>query len=588
MKLTIQWIINNKHIEKFSFIKDGKPICMPNLEPIFSSVKDMEFHADEKQQKEYKAILHIQEGMPFFNNRHISQKDGLPINPAYCFAQESLFYPHEDGKEMLPIIHFSAWPLQADEKSDKYNVFFPRYARIMDSSIWNFFFLLQIINMPIKDSELSYQIAGLEEKEKEQLRWIIDSITQYTDRGIYDLAVAKEYADANARLVQQSYIAGDGGHSHDVSTFLFHSEWEMKADREIIDKKYKWRFLLVDDHAWTSMSNTIAKKKEESLTIQDNSKLKIIENTIQEMGLSVGLRIFNSHKAHETNLDKECNVEIWGVQTIKEAIAALNENKYDIILLDYLLGKHSMNEEDKHNDKDKKTNKDVLNYKYESPREYAYQLLSRINDDPSLIQVGPSGKQFFMFISAFTTAVGERLRSEGLRRTTDKWYIAEGACPTNTPYLFQYYLSRVMLHRLEDSGINSLSESHILKITSHIFKEKPEDVSIGRIKAVRERAFDTYHEFLDLHHKYALLKKDKGQSRLVDSFLENKVHMGAMLEHLLQLIHLTAFGTIRQWPEIWEEYKFFTRTFSHKNELASEVTELSRNIEQYIITLKSA
>jgi hypothetical protein len=61
--------------------------------------------------------------------------------------------------------------------------------------------------------------------------------------------------------------------------------------------------------------------------------------------------------------------------------------------------------------------------------------------------------------------------------------------------------------------------------------------------------------------------------------------MGAMLEHLLQLVHLTAFGTVRQWPEIWEEYKFFVRTLNVDKE---SIREFSKHIEDYLIVLKSA
>ena len=63
--------------------------------------------------------------------------------------------------------------------------------------------------------------------------------------------------------------------------------------------------------------------------------------------------------------------------------------------------------------------------------------------------------------------------------------------------------------------------------------------------------------------------------------------MGAMLEHLLQLVHLTAFGTVRQWPEIWEEYQYFVRTFVVKDENKKDLNNLTKDIEKYIIDLKS-
>lgn len=494
---------------------------------------------------EYEAWLHIQDSVNLFyaspyGRKYVSTSPkpehfitALPDNMS--FAQEKLIMdPDENTEEkktlFLPILHISTINLLKEDPSFKG---IPRYAAIMDSSIWNFYFNFEDFYVNKKDIR----------------PWIVESIAENTQRGIYDLSIAREFADFNARLTKQSFISDSNGHGQFVSPYVFHSERYMKEQFEMEKvqkhmeaiRQYCWRILLVDDKYKEPLSS--ANKGTET------NKRDIVVHLLKNIGLNI---------EEDCDYDsKKPSIQLECAANINEAKSLMGKSKYDIILMDYLLN-----------------------------NEYGYQLLSQIKDDKEF--AGPQGKNFFIFISAFTTAVHERLLAKGLSRSSNYWYIGEGACPTNTPELLKYRLSELMFKRLEDSGINSLSESHILKITSHIFKEKPEDVSIGRIKAVRERAFDTYHEFLDLHHKYALLKKDKGQSRLVDSFLENKVHMGAMLEHLLQLIHLTAFGTIRQWPEIWEEYKFFTRTFAHKNELASEVTELSRNIEQYIITLKSA
>ena len=494
---------------------------------------------------EYEAWLHIQDSVNLFyaspfGRKYVSTSPkpehfitALPDNMS--FAQEKLIMDPDENKDeketlFLPILHISTINLLKEEPSFKG---IPRYAAIMDSSIWNFYFNFE-----------DFYVNG-----KDIRPWIVESIAENTQRGIYDLSIAREFADFNARLTKQSFISDPNGHGQFVSPYVFHSERYMKEQFEMEEvqkhmeaiRQYSWRILLVDDKYKEPLSsaNKIAK----------NNKRKIVVHLLKSMGLNIVED--NNYNSKEPKIQLDCRA------SIEKAEYLMRKNKYDIILMDYLLN-----------------------------NEYGYQLLSQIKDKKEF--AGPQGKNFFIFISAFTTAVHERLLAKGLSRSSKYWYIGEGACPTNTPELLKYRLSELMFKRLEDSGINSLSESHILKITNYIFKEKSEDVSIGRIKAVRARAFDTYHEFLDLHHKYALLKKDKGQSRLVDSFLEDKVHMGAMLEHLLQLIHLTAFGTIRQWPEIWEEYKFFTRTFSHKNELASEVAELSRNIEQYIITLKSA
>ena len=462
------------------------------------------------------------------------------ISGAWLLNQDRFICHSIDNNEMPhPIVHISSIHSESELKS-----FFPRYTYIMDDSIWNYLLLLD------------RDITQTTNRFKDIIMQIKENAFQ---NKYYYLNIAYEYAHLKARIARESFILlnkGEiGNHGAHISPFLFHSENKMRNEveknmtkkKEII-RKYKWHFLLLDD------------KYNKALSLIPACKEKVIINKSQ---------IFRKRL---DNIIGQANYTLDSVALCSDALSKIKsgKSKYDVIFLDYLL-------EENH---------------------YGYEILNNIykecdeaekNEKPYPDYIGPAQRLFFMFTSAFTTAVSERLILEGLSRSKSYWHIGESACPTNTPHLFDYYLLDLMYKRLEDSGINSLSEDNILSKIKYIFEEvnsynKNED----RIKAVRERAFDTYYEFLDLHHKYALLKKDKGQSRLVDSFLEDKVHMGAMLEHLLQLIHLTAFGTIRQWPEIWEEYKFFTRTFSHKNELDSEVVELSHNIEQYIITLKSA
>jgi hypothetical protein len=55
-----------------------------------------------------------------------------------------------------------------------------------------------------------------------------------------------------------------------------------------------------------------------------------------------------------------------------------------------------------------------------------------------------------------------------------------------------------------------------------------------------------------------------------------KQTLGGLLEHVTHMVYLTAFGTVRQWPEIWEEYRF----------VAAQVGYMEV-IESYILSLKS-
>lgn len=488
-----------------------------------------------------------------------------------------------------PILHVSAANMLSGDKRIIHNI---RYYNIMDSSIWNYYISFQEL----------YSVEGLE-----HLRYIFEQIVQNQIGQLYDLRISTEYADLNARLVQGDYT-DPIGHGSSVTPFLFHSEWKMKGMCKglLMDEivKQKWRLLLLDDCVMDSLrlhSIEGVKFNPELGQVVSSSKLAIVKRVIEDIpGMSVSWCYYDKGNivAKSINvMNDNTRVQVWCVKTIDDALALLKCYKFDIILLDYLLGSHSLTEDSiRHYAIEQGLGEDSIGKMVESwrrdtnssSREYGYQLLKYLklileSSDTSPFS-GPGECQYFMFISAFTTAVHERLRAEGLNRSEKYWYIAEGACPTNTPELFRYYLMRAMDRRLEQTGIKDLSEYHIMEMALKIYNVSA-DTASGLISSVRRNAYKEYHNILRLHYDYRVLKNDQGKSRLIDSFVENKVHMGAMLEHLLQLVHLTAFGTVRQWPEIWEEYKFFVRTINVDKE---SIRKFSKHIEDYLIVLKSA
>ena len=499
------------------------------------------------------------------------------------FAQDFLI---GKGNEKYPIIHFLEGTNKSEIKEiieyfysdgglETRNVGIPRFFSIIDSSIWNY--LVPLSDYDNKEKDIHFEWV-------KALGNVLENISTNYQRSVYKLAIANEYADLNARLTGESFL--NGAHSGHVSPFIFHSE---SAISQLITKefetalgnnnsetciqrikKYNWRFLLVDDKSEEFLKDF--KEKPSGVT-----KLSIIKSIFEQLfdGMIIISKKFNDKNPTKINANDNANfIQVEYAENVEDAKRALKDKdkKYDAVLLDYLL------------DKDGKV-------------EYGYQLLEHIyeniknakNEEGKIdfkrvdFKIGPHKKLFFMFISAYSTAVYERLLSEGLNRNEKYWYIGEGACPTNTPELFKYHLLHLMERRLDQTGINDLSEEQIINDVKDIFmplKESSEDW----IKAVRKRAYEKYHKILGYHYDYFILRENDRNSLLVDSFLRDKVHMSAMLEHLLQLVHLTAFGTVRQWPEIWEEYKFFSRTLTNRN-LISDITD---SIEKYIIELKSA
>lgn len=452
---------------------------------------------------------------------------------------------------------------------------YKRFARYMDSSIWNYYAPI-IIKDERKDGldperfDFSYFTSAIQS--------IINNSFYKTSEGItnlYEINVTKEYADINERIFMQSKLMEISGHGKNVSPFLFHSERKvmneierMKSPNNECDKNniveeilnYKWRILLVDDHDINPM-----RIGEQSSNV---AKLDIIEKAINDLfkNETVVTRNFGNDKAQ---------IYIDSVSNLKDAQDALKSKKYEIILLDYLLDDNG-----------------------KGGREYGYELLKGIwakeenkaedvkyKDYIFDYKKGPDNRFYFMFISAFTTAVSERLLTEGWHRSEDYWYIGEGACPVNTPYLFQYRLLHIMEKRMKDMGL-----SKILGINSNDFeksyiKEKIIDVIYDDRTSIRQNANNRFNEVLSVLYNYKNLLVDthnasnpfdSPESTLATDLVMNNAYIGGFLEHLTQLVYLTAFGTVRQWPEMWEEYQF----------LKSVVGRIEV-IEKYIFKLKN-
>ena len=468
-----------------------------------------------------------------------------------------------------PSIRADEWKKQIDRydilpiitKCDKqlWEKYSNRYKNFLDSSIWFHIYF-----------------------EDEELKDIETQINQYISEGRYNLQRAIEYRELYLRLLNNDYLMkqNDGNeedHANYVCPFLFHSERKssenLKKEEhiEILSKikQYNWRFLLVDDHCTEKMA--VVKGGIATLT-----KLDIVKTELEKLFKNIATEKDNKTVIIATEKDteeikKNANIYIECVSSIKEAKDKLAEKKYEIILLDYLLGD-----------------------KVGGGREYGYELLDWIykqekaakGDNSKLnYKKGPDNRFYFMFISAFTTAVSERLLAEGWARSEDYWYIGEGACPVNTPYLFQYRLLHIMEKRMKEMGL-----SKILGINSNDFeksyiKEKIIDVIYDDRTSIRQNANNRFNEVLSVLYNYKNLLVDthnasnpfdSPESTLATDIVMKNAYIGGFLEHLTQLVYLTAFGTVRQWPEMWEEYQF----------LKSVVGRIEV-IEKYIFDLKN-
>lgn len=440
-----------------------------------------------------------------------------------------------------------------------------RYKNFLDSSIW--FYACD------NDSDLS--------EIKEQIK---------SNSNRYHLNKAREYREFYLRLLKENFFDPKyTDHANWVVPFLFHSERDLrkkifdidhqKVVKEII--KYKWRILLVDDNSDKKRPMSIATEDHQELQSEIIANITKLDIVKEEFG-----KLFGDDRVTTDSSKINANIYIDCASSIEEAKSKLSRKKYEIILLDYLLGE-----------------------KGGEGREYGYELLNWISNQEKAAKgnknakfdykKGPNNRFYFMFISAFTTAVSERLLTAGWARSEKYWYIGEGACPINTPYLFQYRLLHIMQKRMETMGIQELDgicslfkNTEVNFLESEFYKNIVNEVYcteeiIGTKKGnVRKRANDKFQEVLNLLYSYKNLLNDTQithdkfiaaeESVLATDFVVKNLSLGAFLEHFTQLVYLTAFGTVRQWSEMWEEYQF----------IKSMVGPI-KCIENYIVGLKN-
>lgn len=558
----------------------------------------------------------------------------------YDFGQEN--YIIEKPSVFYPTIHLTVFRIfenqfSKDESMDGNNMEnklannVRRYKKVIDSSIWNYY-----VPITIKNSEFDF----------EYFMHALRKIGQNYDEGRYDLNITFEYADLHARILQQSHLKG----SHkDVSPFLFHSENEIcdklqklglngeyDGQKKVINevKIYKWRFLLIDDKCIKCLSKVSLNGNNS----KDVNKLQVISNNLSRIlgfneeqiwfrtefeekqdsqkkeffPLKCGrvkdcilkdgeFRIINKKK------DKEENIQIIidCVENIEDAKKCLKYYEYEIILLDYLLDKN-----------------DVQEYGYQLLKDLYY--LYKNNTEKSLnskidyIKIGPNNSLSIMFISAFTTAVHERILEMGLGRfEKGLWFIGNSACPTNTPYLFSYLLLQVMRHRINNLKKGSKGEQFtIIDLLEDIFVKE----GCFAIENVRKEANRHFNHLLFMRAKYKRLRNDLDEkeekelrgyhidSQYVTNYLMDMkssllvysafkvVHhfSEAFFDHLQHLLYLTAFGTIRQWQDMWEEYVFiYNELYEYDNYVVDNEgkkkdrgKKICNAIKEYIINLK--
>lgn len=284
--------------------------------------------------------------------------------------------------------------------------------KFLDSSIWHRY-------VPLKP-------AG-EETFESRFKAVLDKILGYYGQGLYRSVAAVTTLEFNCRMLLNSFIekAGEKGHHEAVTPFKFHSETVMEkkaedllrflgTEREQHTKlsDLKWNVLMVDDHSDNPLSSVdVASAKKHP------SKKEIIETLLRTNDLQ-GVNIPGFTRGDTNIIEK-------GIELLKQ------QQSFDIILLDYLLGQSEL-----------------------SPtlKAYGHEFLLEMTTGEKQHQLhrGPMGRFWIYPISSFPHAFTDKLRQLNIDGSNRRWHIANGGDPVSTPELFRVNFYRLLLRQITE------------------------------------------------------------------------------------------------------------------------------------------
>ena len=337
----------------------------------------------------------------------------------------------------------------------------------LDSSIWHRY--VQVTASPISTFG--------------RLKTVIEELRGYYDEGRYELNVAKEYLEHSLRRFQHYRLAShkSGGHWNHLTLHGFQSE--TLSDIGIDDRKkeiesYRWRVLLVDDHADGGM-----KRGGET---DGASKRGFVRDAMAKLN-------------DKGTLETETATNI---QTFLKRIN-LGPNFYDIILLDYLLG-------DSENGRD--TGIDLIHQCQDIP----------IKDLHAETR-GHSNKFWFFPVSAFSGAFMARMATGEVLNLSNDYILADGADPVVTPKLFAKKLMSFI-----DEQKKIVMES-VGKIDGKFFHQKLFELNPGRNDQQNE--IEELWKFLSKYREnLRSFLQLIGKSSLVDSIIDAAIEEDTAIE----------------------------------------------------------
>ncbi|MBI9030774.1 hypothetical protein JEZ13_02050 [bacterium] len=441
------------------------------------------------------------------------------------------YHKHEGILRFSPILLISTDQLNyqkiIDEKDKEIvkNLNLEKRKLYWDSSIWNRYLYLNDGNFKTKFEN------------------VLKDFTDYFDKDLYSAYVCQEFIEFQTRMMSNSYLEkfGENSHRSQVIPFKFHSEKNMEED--ITDqlkkqiKNYKWRILIVDDYAdiclkqdnygnklsrkWKIICKLLNRDLTSKCRNKDCLSCRYINMNDDEMSKEQKELTFRFYTPIAGCSETKCDKQGWSKQEnlVQESFKALKniEITYDIILIDYLLG---LNEDS-------------------TEREFSSELINKIAQDYNSEENRynnihtPFGKAYLFPISAFSNALLDDLREQGISHHSEKWELASGADPINSPKLFMYKFAKFLSVQINDSrrsDFKELSYDTIIRYYPVFQKYSGDSLFINLTESKKEQLPKILSDNLLRAHFLRLLRFNEYNENNNDEFIEAKVLFNKVLK----------------------------------------------------------
>lgn len=247
-------------------------------------------------------------------------------------------------------------------------------------------------------------------------------------------------------------------------------------------------------------------KKEKNNKSEDNSTLVLKKDKVEQI-----------NKDLKIEGEKLC-VQIIGVRDLESALALMSCCKFDVILLDYLLGKRT----DIQTERVYSTELfEFLSYDFHANYDvpdivtmlqevsgFGFTQLEKFRDEVKLNR-GPLDKYWIVPMTSYNSSFIADLQRRNVRLIDHRWNISQGADPINTPWRFLYKLNEFVDLQLRSSVFWKKQLMTFIRYTCEDFKTRFEKIQNEEVSC-----FEEFQQFMGA--EYANFMKRYGARKLIE------------------------------------------------------------------------